>query len=286
MPLTPSSTFVPSTNVTWDFADHVVLVTGAAHGQGAAHAKAFAEAGADVAICDIAGEMEYIDYQLGTLHELEEVAQSVRDSGQRCVSTVCDVRKPQQVRSFVDQTMSEFGRIDIAISNAGIGSTARFVDMPREQWSGTIDTDLSGSFYVCKYAAIPMIAAKFGRIIVTGSIASFGGLNHCSAYTASKHGVLGLVKGFARELAPHGVTINLVCPTAVDTSMNVPLGDGDQGSVDWNAQATRIIGSWNLLYDGMIHAREIVEAAMWLASRDASGVSGTASKVDGGCTCK
>ena len=239
-----------------------------------------------MAICDIAGEMEYIDHPLGTVQELEAVAQAVRDAGRRCVSQPCDVRKPEQVRSFVAQAMSEFGRIDIAIANAGVGSNGGFTEMSVGRWSATVDTNLSGAFYVCKYAATPMIAARSGRIIVTGSIASLGGLGRCAAYTASKHGIVGLVKGFALELAPHGVTINVVCPTAVDTPMNVQLEAGNETAVSWNADATRVIGSWNLFGDGMIDAREITEAMMWLASRDAHGVNGMALRVDGGCTCK
>jgi len=286
MSVTASTMFVSPHDVSWDFEDQVVLVTGAAHGQGAAHARAFADAGAHVSICDISAEMEHVSYRLGTVVELEEVAQSVRDAGRRCASSVCDVRDPAQVRSLVAHTMAEFGRVDVAISNAGIGTNDLFTEMSLGKWAQTIDTNLSGSFYVCKYAAKPMIDAGYGRIIVTGSIASLGGLGRCSAYTASKHGVLGLIRGMAVELAPHGVTANLICPTAVDTPMNRPLLSGDASDSDWNQAATKVIGSWNLLLDGMIHERDVTEAAMWLASREASDVSGIELRVDGGCTCK
>jgi NAD(P)-dependent dehydrogenase (short-subunit alcohol dehydrogenase family) len=285
MPLNATTVHVPPRDVSWDYTDCVVLVTGAAHGQGAAHAQAFAEAGAHLAICDIAGEMEYIDYPLGTVRELEAVAEGVRGQGRRCISTVCDVRRPEQVRAFVDQTIAEFGRIDVAVSNAGVGSPGYIHEISLAQWKETLDTNLSGSFYVCRYIAEQMIAAGSGRIVVTGSTQSFGATSWTGPYTASKHGLVGLVKAFAQELAPHGVAINLVCPTVVDTSINEPFGR-DPRYTEWAAEAGRVLGSWNLLQEGPLHERDVTDAVLWLASHDAGAVSGTALLVEGGCLCK
>lgn len=285
MPLSQDTIFRTPTDIAWDFSGQVVLVTGAAHGQGAAHAQAFAAAGADVVISDIAGEMKYVEYPLGTVRELDEVAEDIKAGGRRCLSTVCDVRRPGEVKALVEAAIAEFGRVDIAISNAGIGSVDPVVSMPEDKWTETIDTNLSGSFYLCKYVAPHMIKAGHGRIIVTGSTQSLGGTSSISHYTAAKHGLLGLVKGFAPELAEHGVTINLICPTAVDTRINVPFVDPKYS--DWIAEATRVVGAWNLLLEeGMMHEREITEAMMWLASREAAEVNGTTLMVDGGCMAK
>jgi NAD(P)-dependent dehydrogenase (short-subunit alcohol dehydrogenase family) len=285
MPLSQDTTFRTPTDIAWDFSGQVVLVTGAAHGQGAVHAETFAAAGADVVISDIAGEMKYVDYPLGTVRELDDVTKGIRAGGRRCLSTVCDVRRPEQVEAMVKAAIEEFGRIDIAISNAGIGSVNPVVKMPEDEWSETFDTDLSGGFYLCKYVAPHMIEAGYGRILVTGSTQSLGGTNWISHYTAAKHGLVGLVKGFAPELAEHGVTINLVCPTAVDTRINEPFVDPKYSG--WITEATRLVGAWNLLLEeGMMHEREVSEAMMWLASREAANVNGTTLMVDGGCTAK
>jgi NAD(P)-dependent dehydrogenase (short-subunit alcohol dehydrogenase family) len=285
MPLGPTTTFIPSTDVDWDFGGQVVLITGAAHGQGAVHAETFAEKGADVVVSDLAGEVDYVTYPLGTAAELEATAEKVRDLGRRCISAVCDVRRPNEVKGLVERTIEEFGHLDIVISNAGIGGRKPVVDMPAAQWVATIDTNLSAAFYLCKYAGPHMIEAGYGRILATGSTQSVGGTNEVSAYTSAKHGLVGLVEGFAREFADHGVTINLVCPTAVDTPMNKSFVDPT--TADWIAEATRLVGSWNLLLaEGMMHEREVSEAMMWLASRAAGHISGATLMLDGGCTAK
>ncbi|MGD9712881.1 MAG: SDR family NAD(P)-dependent oxidoreductase [Thermomicrobiales bacterium] len=284
MPLSNTTTYIPSRDITWDFEGQVVLVTGAAHGQGASHAKAFAEAGANLVVSDIAGEMKYVEYPLGSISELEDVAQEVRDMGGECLSSVCDVRQPDQVKSLGDRTMEKFGRIDVLINNAGIGTIAKVVDMPKEKWDETVETDLSGCFYFCKYVAPHMIAARSGRIITTGSTQSIGGANWLAHYTAAKHGLRGLVQGFATELAPHGVTINLICPTAVDTSINQPFTDPRFDA--WNQEAARLVGAWNLFQNEMMHEREVTEGMLWLASKEAAGFNGMTLMVDAGCLCK
>ena len=285
MPLSPTTVHIPPRDVVWDYSDCVVLITGGAHGQGAAHARAFAEAGAHLAICDLAGEMEYVNYPLGTLRELEAVAETVREAGGRCVTAACDVRCPEQVRAFIEKTIDEFGRIDVAISNAGIGTPGYIREIPLAQWQETVDTDLSGAFYLCRSVAEPMIAAGAGRIVVTGSTQSFGATSWTGPYTAAKHGLVGLVRACAAELAPHGVAINLVCPTAVDTAINAPFAT-DPRYTAWAEEAGHLLGSWNLLKEGSLHELDVTDAVLWLASEDAAAVNGTALLVDGGCLCK
>jgi NAD(P)-dependent dehydrogenase (short-subunit alcohol dehydrogenase family) len=287
VPLNPTTIHRPVRDVSWDYEGAVVLVTGGAHGQGASHALAFAEAGADIAICDIAAEMEYVNYPLGTLEELEEVAEAVRGLGRRCLPVVCDVRQADQVRDFVERTDADLGRIDVAVANAGIGPPGYLHEIDLAQWEMTIATDLDGAFYTCKHAARQMIAAgNRGRLVVTGSTQTFGATTWTGPYTAAKHGLLRLVEGFAAELEPHGIGINLVCPTAVDTSIGAPFAT-DPRYPAWAEEAGALLGSWNILGDGgSLHEREVTEAILWLASGEARGVSGTALMVDGGCMSK
>jgi NAD(P)-dependent dehydrogenase (short-subunit alcohol dehydrogenase family) len=284
VPISESTTYIPAENVAWDYEGQVVLVTGAAHGQGASHATAFAEAGANVVISDIAGEMQHVEYSLGTVDELESVAARIRDLGSRCLSSVCDVRRSDQVQSLVARAIAEFGRIDVLVSNAGIGTVAAIFDMPESQWTETLETNLRGAFFFCKYVAPHMIAAGSGRIVVTGSTQSVGSLNGIAHYTAAKHGLLGLVKAFAQELEPHGVTINLICPTAVDTAMNETFTAERYQA--WSAEAGALVGAWNLFQEDMIHEREITEGVLWLASRQAASITGTTLMIDAGCMCK
>ena len=104
--------------------------------------------------------MRFVEYELGTVKELDEVAQQARDLGSRCLSSVCDVRRPEQVKELVDRTIDEFGRIDVLISNAGIATISKVVDMPQAQWAEMIETNLNGSFHLCKYALPHMVAAE------------------------------------------------------------------------------------------------------------------------------
>jgi NAD(P)-dependent dehydrogenase (short-subunit alcohol dehydrogenase family) len=282
--LEPSITYNASTDVAWDFEDQVVMITGAARGQGAEHARALAEAGASLAISDIGSEMESVAYPLGTVQELDGVAEAAREIGSDVLSGICDVRRPDQVQAFVERTIETYGRIDALICNAGVGTAARVTDMTETEWHETVDTDLSGGFYCCRYVAPHMIAAEYGRIVMIGSTQSLVGMSHLASYTASKHGVLGLARGFAPELAPHGVTINVICPSAVDTPMNALTAD--PRFKEFGESASRLVGAWNIFQLEMMHEHEISEGVLWLASREAAGITGTALMIDGGCTCK
>ena len=280
MPVSSETTYVPVENVSWDYEGQVVLVTGAAHGQGASHAKAFAQAGASVVISDIAGEMEHVKHPLGTIAELESTAEECRRLGAECLSSVCDVRRSADVQALVQRTIDQFGRIDVLISNAGVATISSIVDMPESQWTETVDTILRGSFLFCRYVVPHMIEKSYGRIILTGSTQTVGSINDLAHYTAAKHGLQGLAQALAIELRPHDVTVNVVCPTAVDTDINAVFTDAA-----WSAEAGRLVGAWNLFQDGMIHEQEITEAMLWLARRTGSA-SGQTFMVDAGCMCK
>lgn len=201
------------------FDGKVVAITGGGRGQGRSHAVEFARQGADVAICDIASSMEENPYPLATTDDLEETARLVRDLGRRCVAVKADVRDHEQVRAFVDETLSELGRVDFLLANAGIAPYGKIVDVTQELWNAVIDTNLRGVFNVIQAALPTMQKQGFGRIVVTSSMGGRMGYPNCGPYCATKWGVIGLAKSLAIEVAAEGINVNVVCPTAVNTDM-------------------------------------------------------------------
>jgi NAD(P)-dependent dehydrogenase (short-subunit alcohol dehydrogenase family) len=148
------------TNVRWDFSDHVVLITGAARGQGRAHALGFARAGADVVICDIGTPLPTVDYPLGTKEELEAVAEECRSLGVRCLAVTCDVGKSDQVRAMVDAAVAQYGQIDVLVNNAGVESVFHISELTEEAWDDLLNTNLKGVFLCSKYVSEHMIKGK------------------------------------------------------------------------------------------------------------------------------
>lgn len=201
------------------FDDKVVFVTGGAKSQGRSHALAFAQEGADIVVCDIARQLGTIPHTMGTRADLDETARMVEKLDQRCVAITADVRDTAEINGAVEQAVSELGRIDILLANAGVLSLTTVAEMTDEQWSEVVDTDLMGVFKAMRAVIPGMVSRNYGRIIATSSMAGRTGLPTVAHYCAAKWGVIGLVKSVAREVAADGVTVNCVCPTNVDTDM-------------------------------------------------------------------
>ena len=274
------------TNVTYDFRGKVVLITGGGRGQGRAHALGFAGAGADVAICDIGqSEVDTVPYGLATSEDINSVAEEVTALGARCLPAVCDVRDSHQVSALVEDVVEEFGGIDIVVNNAGVESLYTVQEMPEEAWDVLLDTNLKGAFLVSKHAIPHMIGRGGGRIIITGSVNSVGGTPKQAHYTAAKHGLVGLAKAMAIDLAEHEITVNLVCPGGVDTPMVTGLQASRDG--EWTQTLDRLTGTWNLISpEDMLEPEEITRAIMWLASDAAQFVTGLSLLVDAGFSIK
>jgi NAD(P)-dependent dehydrogenase (short-subunit alcohol dehydrogenase family) len=266
-------------DVSYDYSGRVVLVTGAARGQGRAHALGFAAAGADVIACDVAGEIDGIPYPLATEDELNGVAVAAEELGVRCLPIVCDVRYQEAVEAMVERASDELGQVDILIHNAGVNSAAELEDMSPQTWSAVVDTIMGGAAN-CAKAVIPTMKERGrGKILFTGSVESFIALSRNVHYAAAKHGLLGLTRALAIDLAPHGINVNIVCPGGIETPMLQIM----ETAPGWMDETAALTGAWNLFdREAMIQPEEITNAMLWLASDAADLVTGTSLVVDGG----
>jgi SDR family mycofactocin-dependent oxidoreductase len=270
----------------YDFSDRVAFVTGAARGQGRSHAVHYARHGADVVVTDIGENMDTVRYDLGTEDDLAETADLVEAEGQEALMVEMDVRDEAQVASAVDQAVDRFGRIDILANNAGISTMAELVELDERQWDEMLDTNLKGVWLPSKHVGQHFIErGGGGNIVSTASIYGLSAGPLSGHYIAAKHGVVGLTKTLALELAEYDVNVNAVCPTGVDT----PMIDGimEVHGEEVLQEAIDLTGPWNLFGDGgMIESKDISEAYMWLSSDAARFVTGVALPVDAGMLTK
>jgi SDR family mycofactocin-dependent oxidoreductase len=200
------------------FRDQVVVITGAAKGQGRNHALAFAREGARIVICDIARQIP-VASPMGTRAQLDETAQLVEELGQPCIALEADTRNSADMRKLVEAATGEFGRLDVFVANAGVAAFGPFVEMTDEMWHEIVSVNLSGVATSIRAVIPTMTDQRSGRIIATASaVGREGGPNNAN-YAASKWGVIGFVKSVAIELAPLGVTVNAVSPMSVSTDM-------------------------------------------------------------------
>src|ERR1700758_297105 len=205
----------------------VALITGGARGQGRAHALTLAAEGADIVAADAPGPMTDLTYPLGTEEDLRDTAKLVAELGRRCLPIAVDVRNPVQVGAAVEQTVKEMGSLDIVVANAGIVSTGPLEEVSDQVWQQLVDTNLTGAFHTLRAAIPVMRRQRFGRIVVTSSMGGRMGIPDLAAYHATKWGVIGLAKSVALEVAKEGITVNVVCPTTVQTPMVQSAGSDD-----------------------------------------------------------
>ncbi|MGE0219557.1 mycofactocin-coupled SDR family oxidoreductase [Mycolicibacterium sp.] len=258
----------------------VALITGGARGQGRSHALTLAAAGADIAICDVAGPVATIDYPLATADDLAETMRAVEALGRRCVAEIVDVRDLAAMRGFAAHAAGELGRLDIAVANAGVYSfAANTWELTEDQWDVMVDVNLGGVWRTCA-AAVPHIIASGdgGSIVLISSVNGLRGVPGVAHYNAAKHGVVGLTRTLAIELAPHNIRVNTLHPTAVRTAMV----ENDVMPKALAAVEDSGIDLRNLLDVEFLDPRDVSEAVLWLVSPAAHRVTGISLPVDAG----
>jgi SDR family mycofactocin-dependent oxidoreductase len=266
----------------------VALITGAARGQGRSHAVRFAQEGADIIALDLCRDAPTVEYPLATSEDLEQTAKLVEDLDRRILIREGDVRNNDDLQQLVADGLSEFGRLDIVVANAGIGSYAPAHELTDEVWSEVIDTNLTGVFKTAR-ATIPTLLEQGtgGSMIFISSVAGLIAYPNLAHYVAAKHGVTGLMRALAIELAPAGIRVNSVHPSMVDT----PMVDNDSlrrlfnGGVDaTRAEAEETFKHLNALPIPWVDAVDISNAVLWLASDEARYVTGTTQVIDAGAS--
>jgi SDR family mycofactocin-dependent oxidoreductase len=194
------------------------LVTGAARGQGRAHAVTLARLGYDVVCFDVPEGLTTLPYQTATAQDLQETCAIIEKLDRRAIPVTGDVRSTSTLQQAVSSA-AELGDLSVVVANAGICSFASFEDITDEQWDEMIAVNLGGVFRTLRAAVPTMRAQGHGRLLATASMAGRGGSPHLAHYAATKAGVISLIKTLALELGSSGVTANVLCPTTVDTTM-------------------------------------------------------------------
>ncbi len=242
----------------------VAIVTGSGRGIGAAIAKTLAKAGAKVVVTS-RHENEYT-----------AVVAEIKKEGGEAWGATCDVSNEEDVKALIDKTVKKYGSLDIMVNNAGVFEQVPVDQMDTAFWKKVQGPDLDGVFFCTKYAALQMRKKKWGRIINLSSVAGIRGSEGSAAYCAAKFGVRGITKSSAMDLAQYGITVNAICPGLIDTVM------------------TKMFTSDKKILAEMLQPvpagrvgvpQDIANAALYLASEEASYVTGTELVVDGGWTC-
>jgi SDR family mycofactocin-dependent oxidoreductase len=264
----------------------VALITGGSRGQGRAHAVTCAREGADVIIMDIAAQMGTVTYKMASQADLDETVSQVEAYDKRALALKADVRSQPQLDQAVARGIAEFAKIDILIANAGIWTRAPFWELSEDQWDEMIGVNLTGVWKSAKAVTPHMIGRQSGSIVITSSTNGLEpGLNYAH-YVAAKHGVIGLMKNIALELAPYGIRCNSISPGAIKTPMTDQQGAWDMyaghpGGTEMDmVEAGYHFGA--LKGTTFMPPQVIADTALYLNSDLAAAVTGVTIPVDAG----
>jgi len=270
----------------------VAFITGAARGQGRSHALRLAQEGADIIAIDICEGVAANNAPPATEEDLAETVRQVEALDRRIVATKADVRDFDQVKAALDDGVAQLGRLDIVSANAGIaGSPHAAEDIPEEEWTDMIDINLNGVWRAAK-AAIPHLKASGngGSIILTSSDAGIFAYPNIGHYVSAKHGVVGLMRTLALELAPHFIRVNSIHPTTVNTPMVQNEGTYRLFRPDIENPTQKDFAdaaiAMNALPIPWVEPVDISNAVLWLASDESRYVTGVMLPVDAGAAIK
>ena len=269
----------------------VAFITGAARGQGRSHAIRLAQEGADIIAVDLCGQVESVPYPLATPDDLAQTVKEVESLDRRIVATQADVRDYDALKAAVDRGVAELGRVDIVSANAGIFSAGPIEELAEHSWQDVIDINLTGVWHTCK-AAVPHLidGGRGGSIVITSSAAGLKGMANIGHYVSAKHGLVGLMRTLAVELAPHSIRVNSLHPTAVNTDMimndaayRLFRPDLVHPTVE---DAGAAFSSLNALPLKWVESVDISNALLFLSSDEARYITGVTLPIDAGVLVK
>ena len=271
----------------------VAFITGAARGQGRAHAVRLAQEGADIIAVDICKKIDTVDLIAASAPEdLAETADLVKGHNRRIVTAEVDVRDYDALKAAVDSGVEQLGRLDIIVANAGIGNGGATLDKTSERdWTDMIDVNLGGVWKTVK-AGVPHILAggRGGSIILTSSVGGLKAYPHTGHYVAAKHGVVGLMRTFAVELGAQNIRVNSVHPTNVNTPLFMNDGTMKLFRPDLENPGPddmKVVGQlMHTLPIGWVEPEDISNAVLFLASAEARYITGVTLPIDGGSCLK
>ena len=271
-------------------AGKIALVTGAARGQGRAHAIRLAEEGADIIAIDICAQVDSVPYAMSTPEDLAETVSAVEALDRRIVSSVADIRDFAQLEAAVSAGVAELGGLDIVCANAGVFSFSDAGEISQKAWEEMIAINMTGQWHTVKAAQPHLLANNGGSIVMTSSAVSLKPVANVAHYVTAKHGVVGIMRSMAVELAPYSIRVNSLHPTSVGTKMIL------------NEQAFRLMrpdlenpgpedaaashSSLNLMPVSWIDSRDVSNAVLFLASDESRYITGVALPIDAGYVMK
>lgn len=272
-------------------AGRVALVTGAARGLGRAHAVRLAEEGADVVLLDLCRDVAASPYRMAGDADMEETVRLVEAAGRRALARQADVRDQAALDAAVEAGIDAFGHIDVVVPNAGVVSFGRVWELTEEQWTTTIDVLLTGVWHTVKAVVPAMIeAGRGGAIVVIGSAVGTKAAPGLAHYVTAKHGLVGLMRALALEVAEHRIRVNLVAPGSVRTEMagndaivRRMLPEHESPTA---ADAADLMRARHALPVQWAEPEDVSDAVVWLASDHARYITGAVLPVDAGWTIK
>jgi SDR family mycofactocin-dependent oxidoreductase len=258
-------------------AGKVAFITGAARGQGRSHAVALAAEGASIIATDVCRRIEWTTYDGASPDDLAETVRQVEAVGGKIIAATADVRDRAALAEVAQRGVEEFGKIDVVVSNAGVGRMDAWDKVTDETWRDTIDINLTGSWNTVQATAAHVIAAGGGSIILVSSAGGLKAMPFMAPYIASKFGVTGLAKALAQEFAEYHVRVNSLHPTGVDT----PMATGESDAAALFAAHPRLGPLLENLMP-VIEVQDVSHAVLYLASDESRYVTAAAIPVDAG----